>query len=470
MAQAIAQAIAAAPLVGENAAAFDDFFRDAPPGLAVDAIRRDLAALAPHYDVDRWVLPLPHWAMRPYDDAGPRAWATLRDDLAGDATDRPLCLYLHVPFCSRKCHFCDCYSFRLTSHARQQMTTYVDRLINELDLWAGLGAVARRPVSTIHLGGGTPTYLDEANLGRLCRAIADRFHVRPDTEWALESTAESFTPPMAACLHEWGFRRLHLGVQSLEDEVRAAVGRRHTAEVAVERLRLARDLGWIVSVDLICGLPRQTPAGFVAGIERLAAAGANGVSLYELLVYPQNMRWAVAEGLYPRRHLANYLLLQTGAHRLTELGYRRNLFNHWADATDDNRYFTFPSRGEDCLAVGTIADGVFGDYHFRHPRYAPYLRAVGDGQPGLEGGLRRTPAESALHPLTTALLAGNVPDELWAGAPLSQAAGQRLRDRWAAAGLVAHQPGGLALSASGAWFVGNMVRELAGVAVGLGQR
>ena len=143
-------------------------------------------------------------------------------------------------------------------------------------------------------------------------------------------------------------------------------------------------------------------------------------------------------------------------------GYRMNLFNHWANARDENVYFTFPTRGEDLIAIGTIADGVIGDYHYRHPIYARYLNAVTACSPGLDGGLRRTPLENAIHPLTTGLMAGTIPGQLVPRlAGLAGTDGLPLVHEWLDRRLVRPGPGGsLQLTGSGSWFNGNMVREL----------
>jgi hypothetical protein len=128
---------------------------------------------------------------------------------------------------------------------------------------------------------------------------------------------------------------------------------------------------------------------------------------------------------------------------------------------DADVYFTSPVRGEDCLAVGTIADGVFGDYHFRHHRYAGYLRGARDDGVGLEGGLRRTAAESRLHPLVTAILSGTIAPDLVAAIDERFPEDDPLSEEWLERRLVAREPsGGLRLTASGAWFAGNMVRSL----------
>ena len=222
-------------------------------------------------------------------------------------------------------------------------------------------------------------------------------------------------------------------------------------------------LGWIVSVDMVCGLPLQTIRSFKRDIDTLLGTGVNGVALYELLIYPQNLRWAKRQGLEGRSHLPNYLMFHVAAAALEADGYRKNTFNHWADERDDNRYFTFPSRGEDCLAVGTIADGVFGDYHFRHPRYAAYIRSATPASPGLDGGLRRTAGENEMHPVATAIMSGRVPPTL-VPRLRRQTDGTPLASRWVDLGLVAETPdGGLRLLTNGSWFAGNMIQEYAGL-------
>jgi len=132
------------------------------------------------------------------------------------------------------------------------------------------------------------------------------------------------------------------------------------------------------------------------------------------------------------------------------------VFNHWAGPRDANVYFTFPARSEDLLAVGPIADGVFGDHHYRHPAYAPWM--AGD-PPALEGGLRR-PAAAEREPLVTALLGARLgPGDVRALGAFPD--GELLLDRWVRRGLVEEDAvGGLRLTPSGAWFAGTMVREL----------
>lgn len=437
---------------------FAEFAQQAPNALDLERVRALWTAVRGTYDPAAWELPLPVWRFHPWDATGPAAWDALRVHLATAETSTPMCIYLHVPFCASKCGFCDSYSFALRSHRTERIETYVDRICSELALWSA--DLSTRPVPTVHLGGGTPSFLGDAGLARIVASIRTHFAVSDDTEWALESTARELTPGLLAALHDLGFRRLHLGVQSLQDDVRVAIGRTATAAEVVDRLAAARALGWVVSVDMICGLPGQTVRGLASDLDRMAAAGVDGVSLYELLVYPQNRRWAAAHGVDGAdRHLPNFWTFLAAADLLERRGLRANIFNHWAGGRDANVYFTFPARGEDLLAVGPIADGVFGDLHYRHPAYAPWMARE---LPALEGVLRRPEEAGRAQPVLAGILGARLgPGEL---AVLDDLGGAWLLRRWSEARLVeADDAGGVRLTPSGSWFAGTMVREVEGL-------
>lgn len=442
---------------------FTEFFRGQENRLDVDSIRAHWLALASHYDVGNWVLPLPPWRHRPYDDSGANAWGNLQRDLSASLSNSPFCIYLHIPFCSSKCGFCDNYSFKLGNRQEAVIQEYVDLLCNELILWSQQGNLSQRPVSTIHFGGGTPTFIGEQALIQIINCCREHFTITDQTELALESTVQSLTQTMILTMHGLGFRRLHIGVQTLQDDARALIGRRNPARNVLETIAQVLSLDWIVSVDLICGLPLQTLDGLMTDIECLIEIGVDGFSLYEYLVYPQNQRWSARHGLTnPQRHLTNYWMLVAGATLLETRGFTKNLFNHWANQRDKNIYFTFPTRGEDLLAVGTIADGLFGDYHYRHPRFAKYLQTAHSGFPGLEGGLRHDPTYNFIQPFITGIQSGTLPPHLLPKLWTAQTSdGVNMIDRWLSCGLVRENDhGGLELTPSGSWFAGNLIAEI----------
>ena len=216
----------------------------------------------------------------------------------------------------------------------------------------------------------------------------------------------------------------------------------------------------MVSVDLILGLPQQTLEGVVGDIRALETAGVDGSSLYELQRSSRNRKFVARHGLVEQGRLTAYLLTQAASRLLASLGYHKTLFNHFARERDANLYFTFPERGEDCLALGTIADGVFGDYHYRHPEYKAYGQQVTQTSPGLQGGLRRTARESRLFPLEVALMSACLRPAQFHEV-LGRERGERILNGWREVGLVEGRAGSddLALTGNGSWFVARLVEE-----------
>ncbi len=440
---------------------FDQFFPPVPDHVDVEAIRAAWTALGTAYDLESWQLPLPLWARREYDHSGATAWQMLKHALSTTTQGRPFCIYLHIPFCNSKCGFCDSYSFKLGNHQGDHVEQYLANLCGELELWSRLGDLAQRPVSTVHLGGGTPLFIGQAGMARLVSCLRQNFAITPQTEFALETTVQSLTPDNIAHLNDLGFTRLHIGIQSMEDAVRGCIGRRTPAAQVIETVHRTLDLDWVVSADLLCGLPGENLDTYLDGIHRLIGAGINGISLYELLIRKQNFRWAENHGLTGQSHFPNYLTMQAGASLLEAHGYRKNMFNHWADDKDRNIYFTFPTRDEDCLAVGTIADGVFGNYHYRHPRYAGYMKGQSPDRPCLEGGLRRSPFEDFLYPLETAIFSGHITPAMLSILEYFSENGTPLLEKWLAHKMIELDSSGNAfLTTNGAWFAGNLAAEL----------
>ncbi|MEJ2210457.1 MAG: radical SAM protein, partial [Anaerolineae bacterium] len=311
-----------------------------PAEVEAEALRTEALALRPPYRLAGRHLPLPVWARRPLDDDPAAAWQVLRRDVPAIDAARAYCIYVHVPFCPERCAFCDCYSFRLGSQRRRHVDGYLALLAQEAALWGGLGSLARRPVSTLHLGGGTPTFLGAEVLARLVDLLRAHFALDAASELALESTASELTPDMLAHLHGLGFRRLHVGVQSLDDRQRQVLNRRAAAADVLAALGRAVAAGWVVSVDLIYGLPGQRPADLLDDVRALIAAGVDGFSLYELQISARNRRWAAGQGLLDRGREENYLLAQVAGRYLAARGYRKTLFNHFAGEHDTNLYFT----------------------------------------------------------------------------------------------------------------------------------
>ena len=390
-------------------------------------------------------LPPPVWAERGYEDDGAQAWRHLSEMLSNSKARGPISVYVHVPFCDRRCAFCDCYSVALGPRGQLQQEEFARALTAEIQAWSRLGTLASRPVTTVHFGGGTPSCLSPSVMARVLEACRGCLHTTRETEWALESTSSALSPEFLGQWREWGFTRLHVGVQTLEERVRRTIGRREAAGAVEEKLARALQGGFIVSVDVVYGLPGQTLEGLIGSLERLVALGVDGFSLYQLQISDRNRRFLERQGIAAQDPARDYELFQAADQYLTGGGYRKNHFVHYARERDTNLYYTHLVRGEDLLALGPAADGVFGAYHYRHPEFREYV--AGGAWPALEGGVEENALERKIRPAVAALMAASIPES----APVQ---------RWLERGLIERSEHGLALSASGSWFLGEMLREL----------
>jgi oxygen-independent coproporphyrinogen-3 oxidase len=390
-------------------------------------------------------LPPPVWAERGYEDVGVQAWRRLSEMLSNSKVRGPISVYVHVPFCDRRCAFCDCYSVALGPRGQLQQEEFVRALTAEIQAWSCLGTLASRPVTTVHFGGGTPSCLNSSVMAQVLEACRSCLRTTPQTEWALESTSSALSPEYLHQLREWGFTRLHVGVQTLEKRVRRTIGRREPAGAVEEKLARALQGGFVVSVDVVYGLPGQTLAGLIGSLDRLVALGVDGLSLYQLQISDRNRRFLERQGIAAQDPARDYELFQAADQCLTGGGYRKNHFVHYARPRDTNLYYTHLVRGEDLLALGPAADGVFGAYHYRHPELREYLAS--GTRPALEGGVEESALERSIRPAVAALMAASIPES----APVQ---------RWLERGLIERSERGLSLSASGSWFLGEMLREL----------
>lgn len=188
-------------------------------------------------------------------------------------------LYVHVPFCARKCAYCDFVS-DATDRNNPCMDAYLDERLHEIERSAGLGLLWG--CKTAYVGGGTPTLLGAYRLGKLIRAIRDACPQLD--ELSCEANPDSLHDDVLAAMTEAGATRVSVGVQSLDDDELTALGRLHTAAQAAERVRAAVRAGLDVSVDLMCAIPRQTDSSWDKTLREVVGLGVGHVSVYPLVI------------------------------------------------------------------------------------------------------------------------------------------------------------------------------------------
>lgn len=191
--------------------------------------------------------------------------------------DGPVGLYLHFPFCAERCTYCD---FPTVAGRDERIEPYLAAL--EVEIGSLPGELPGK-ADSVYLGGGTPSRMTPAELGRLLGAVRGRFELTPECEITLEGNPESLTPDRLARYRETGVTRVSVGVQSLDDEVLRGVGRAHDAAQATEAVHASRRAGFAdVSLDLIAGLPGEDLDHWTRTVERAAALGPDHVSVYLL--------------------------------------------------------------------------------------------------------------------------------------------------------------------------------------------
>lgn len=198
-------------------------------------------------------------------------------DRAFSGPQLPAHLYIHVPFCRTKCSYCDFFSVDDLSEANIEMV--VRGIEAEIVRWGN--AALPGVLETVYLGGGTPTIIAGGAV-RLVRAALERFPVRAGAEVTIEANPDSVTALLVEALAATGVTRVSLGVQSFAPTELSMLGRVHTSPEALEAARIVRDAGLDLSVDLMCAIPGQTNASWIASLEQAVATGAQHISVYPL--------------------------------------------------------------------------------------------------------------------------------------------------------------------------------------------
>ena len=194
--------------------------------------------------------------------------------------DKNLELYIHIPFCVRKCNYCDFLSFSADESTQLE---YAKALIREIDYYGAL--MGERQVSAIYIGGGTPTWLDHRLMLEIMEHIFAQFWVLPDAEISMECNPGTVTKDAMEHYRKAGINRLSIGLQSADNEELKLLGRIHTYEQFLKTYELARNAGFSnINVDLISGLPYQKAERFANTLQEVIRLKPEHISAYTLIV------------------------------------------------------------------------------------------------------------------------------------------------------------------------------------------
>ena len=312
----------------------------------------------------------------PEGDLAP-ADGTLPDQARADLATVPLSIYIHVPFCRTRCGYCDFNTYtaeELGEAPGASRSGYVDGAIAELDQAVRVLGAAAPPVSTVFVGGGTPTLLPAVDLGRLVGAVRDRFGLMPDAEITTESNPESIDAAGLDKLVTAGFNRISFGMQSAVPHVLATLDRVHSAgrpELAVAEAKAAGFAS--TSLDLIYGTPGESAADWEKSLAAALSAEPDHVSAYALIVEDGTRLAArIRRGrllMTDDDDLADKYLAAEQV--LTAAGYHAYEVSNWASGTTHRcRHNLAYWRGHNWWGVGPGAHSHVGGtrwWNVKHP-------------------------------------------------------------------------------------------------------
>lgn len=292
-----------------------------------------------------------------------------KNSAMGKAT--PLSLYVHIPFCESLCYYCACNKI-ITKH-KDRAETYLRYLTREVELHTAHLGVGQS-VSQLHLGGGTPTFLSDDELRELMHMLRRHFEFVPGGEYSVEVDPRTVDEKRLAVLAELGFNRLSFGVQDFDPAVQKAVHRVQPAEQVFKLVEAARRLGFeSVNVDLIYGLPLQTPESFERTLAQVNELRPDRIALYAYAHLPERFK--------PQRRIhaaelpsggAKVAMLSRSLDAFTDAGYVYIGMDHFALPEDAlavakrqgrlHRNFQGYSTQADCdlVALGVSSIGRVG--------------------------------------------------------------------------------------------------------------
>jgi len=312
--------------------------------------------------------------------------------------ERPLSLYVHIPFCHKLCYYCGCNKV-VTRHSHKA-DEYLDILAHEIQQRASL--LPGRRVTQLHFGGGTPTFLTNKQISRLMTLLRDEFHFEADAEISIEVDPREIELTVLDHLRKEGFNRLSIGVQDFNKEVQVLVNREQDEQFIVQLVERAKQLGFrSTNLDLIYGLPKQTLASFSETLEKVLEMEPGRLSVFNYAHMPQMF---AAQRKIKDEDLPSadekMAILQYSIETLTQAGYQFIGMDHFALPDDElavaqrngtlHRNFQgYTTQGEcDLVGFGVSAISMIGDAYAQNQKdLKKYYQQVNDMRHALWKGV-----------------------------------------------------------------------------------
>ncbi|MEE9443271.1 MAG: oxygen-independent coproporphyrinogen III oxidase [candidate division Zixibacteria bacterium] len=336
---------------------------------------------------------VPEWP----SEFGPSDYMTALDNAS--QTDKPLSMYIHIPFCRRRCYYCGCNT-SVTSKP-EKPDHYLNIIDKELQMVAERLKDRNRLIQ-MHWGGGTPTYLSEEQLMRLFNSVKNRFVFENDAEIAIEVDPRITTPEQLNLLRNHGFNRISFGVQDFTPAVQKAIGRNQTHEETEKLFNHCRELGFTgINIDLIYGLPFQTVENFSDTIQKVIDMGADRVAVYSYAHLPsiKEHQRKIDENRLPQAEL-KYDLIATAVEKFLGADYVQIGMDHFARTDDElvkavgrgtlhRNFMGYTSKlTSDMIGIGMSAIGDIGGCFTQNiSELNQYMDTIEGGQFAISKGI-----------------------------------------------------------------------------------
>ena len=271
-------------------------------------------------------------------------------------------LYVHIPFCVKKCEYCDFLSFSAGSAAKKM---YTDAL--QLELKSAAAECEGETVSSVFLGGGTPSVLEKGQIGAIMECIQENYQLSEDCEISMEANPGSLNPQKLREYHQCGINRLSLGCQSTIEEELKNLGRIHSFEEFVENYEMARSIGFSnINVDLMSAIPRQDVKSWEKNLRTIAVMEPEHISEYSLIV-EEGTPFYERKLQLPSEEEERQMYEMT-AEILGEYGFHQYEISNYAKVGKECRHNIGYWQREDYLGVGLGAASLRRNCRFSNTR------------------------------------------------------------------------------------------------------
>ena len=290
-------------------------------------------------------------------------------------TTNAIGIYVHIPFCVRKCNYCDFCSFSgLESSLRDR---YVDRLCLEISSYAGRGI----SVDSIFFGGGTPSLLTPDQFRKICDVIGKSFEIIPGCEFTVEANPKTLDREKLEAFCSCGVNRLSIGLQSIHENELKKLGRIHNFEDFLDSYELARECGIDnINIDLMYGIPEQTVESFAKTLDTVTALSPEHLSVYGLILEEGTPFFEMKDSLPIPREDEECDMYYLAAHRLSALGYSHYEISNYASPGHECRNNLKYWRSQEYLGFGLAAYSYFDGHRFGNTEDMSLYMSEGDSR------------------------------------------------------------------------------------------